>query len=86
MQHSLVKGGCTLETEVNVNREQVVFGDVNSLVQILDNVIDNAIHAYNGDGGTIKLNVEPVEDACGSPFPIKGRALRPTFKSSCSKR
>lgn len=77
MQHSLVKGGCTLETEVNVNREQVVFGDVNSLVQILDNVIDNAIHAYNGDGGTIKLNVEPVEDGVRFSVSDQGAGIAP---------
>lgn len=61
MQHSLIKNNCTLESDVKVDREQVVYGDVNSLVQILDNVIDNAIQAYNGQSGKIQLKVEKID-------------------------
>lgn len=46
MHHSLAKGGCVLDVRLAVSDEQVVFGDVNSLVQVLDNVVDNAIQAY----------------------------------------
>lgn len=57
MQHQLIQNGCTLEVRVDIAREQVILGDVNSLVQILDNVIDNAVQAYNGRGGTVQLRV-----------------------------
>jgi len=77
MQHPLVKGTCTLETEVCINPEQVVFGDVNSLVQILDNVIDNAIHAYNERGGIIRLKVESAEDAVRFSVADEGGGIAP---------
>lgn len=58
MQHSLTGNSCTLETDIGDNGEAVLLGDINSLVQVLDNIIDNAIQAYNGAGGRIRLAVE----------------------------
>lgn len=77
MQHPLVKGSCTLKTEVCLNPEQVIFGDINSLVQVLDNVIDNAIHAYNERGGIIRLKVELVEDAVRFSVTDEGGGIAP---------
>lgn len=62
MQHSLTENNCTLGSEVLIDPFEVVYGDINSLVQILDNIIDNAIQAYNGKGGSINLTVAQVEN------------------------
>lgn len=62
MQHSLTKNGCTLEVEVADNKDAVIIGDINSLVQVLDNIIDNAIQAYNGSGGQIRFEVENLDE------------------------
>lgn len=77
MQHSIVKNGCTLESIVNITDEQVILGDVNSLVQILDNVIDNAIQAYNGRGGIIRLQVDQVEESARFSVSDEGEGISP---------
>lgn len=61
MQHSLVKNGCQMKTQVEIERDAVILGDVNSLVQVLDNIIDNAIQAYNGENGQILLEARQVD-------------------------
>lgn len=77
MQHSLVKNGCTLITEVNIIDEQVINGDVNSLVQILDNVIDNAIQAYNGRGGPIRIEIEQLDGDARFSVSDEGEGISP---------
>lgn len=76
MCHSLAQGRCSLDVRLAISGEQVIFGDVNSLVQVLDNVIDNAIQAYDEDGGRIVLAAEKagedvlfsvVDEASGLP-------------------
>lgn len=59
-QHSLIENNCTLEAEVNIDSLQMIYGDINSLVQILDNVIENAIQAYGNQGGAICVVVEQI--------------------------
>lgn len=80
MQHPLVRGGCTLDVDVAMNREQVVLGDVNSLVQILDNVIDNAIQAYNGRGGSIQLKVERFAEDVRFSISDQGDGIAPEIQ------
>ncbi|NTU88872.1 MAG: HAMP domain-containing histidine kinase, partial [Actinobacteria bacterium] len=62
MQHSLIKANCHLEVEVKTGIGQMIFGDINSLVQIMDNIIANAIQAYEGKGGRIHFSVERIEE------------------------
>ncbi|NLG10811.1 MAG: ATP-binding protein, partial [Coriobacteriaceae bacterium] len=62
------------------DREQVIVGDVNSLVQILDNVIDNAIQAYNGRSGTIQLRVEQVGDDIRFSVSDQGDGIPPEIE------
>jgi len=80
MKHPLVKNNCVLESEVLVDREQVIVGDVNSLVQILDNVIDNAIQAYNGRSGKIQLKVEQIGDDVRFSVSDQGDGIPPEIE------
>lgn len=77
MQHQLIQNGCTLEVRVDIAREQVILGDVNSLVQILDNVIDNAVQAYNGRGGTVQLRVSQVGGDAQFSISDRGEGISP---------
>ncbi len=77
MQHSLIRSNCMLDSVVEINREQVIYGDINSLVQVLDNVIDNAIQAYNGKGGAIRLVVEKIEDDVRFSITDQGAGIAP---------
>ena len=80
MQHSLIKSNCTLEQEIGVNLEQTLYGDINSLVQILDNVIDNSIGAYGSGGGVIYLNVEDIEEAVRFSVKDNGAGIDPEIE------
>jgi signal transduction histidine kinase len=57
MQHEIVKNQCRFTQDIRVDKKTKIPGDVNSLVQILDNVIVNAIQAYDDEGGEIILQV-----------------------------
>lgn len=48
MKHELKNSLITLNTAVNVDKMMSLDGDVNSLVQVINNMISNAIQSYNG--------------------------------------
>ena len=48
MKHELKNALITLNTQINVDKDTTLDGDVNSLVQVVNNLISNAIQAYEG--------------------------------------
>jgi signal transduction histidine kinase len=62
MNHELTKNKCTYKQNVLVNSGVRIEGDINSMVQILDNIIGNAIQAYGNKGGEIVLKVTIEEN------------------------
>ena len=48
MKHELKNALITLNTQVSIDRNTTLDGDVNSLVQVVNNLISNAIQAYEG--------------------------------------
>jgi signal transduction histidine kinase len=57
MQHELAKNNCRYRQYIRVDRDTRISGDINSLVQVLDNIIVNAIQSYNGQGGDVSIRV-----------------------------
>ena len=53
MRHELVSGGCQLKMEYEQAKDCVVQGDINNLVQVMNNLISNAIFAEKQTGGGI---------------------------------
>lgn len=51
MKHELKNALITLNTQINIDRNTTLDGDVNSLVQVVNNLISNAIQAYQGKTG-----------------------------------
>ena len=49
MKHELKHSYITLNTKVNIDENTTIDGDVNGLVQIINNLISNAIQAYQGE-------------------------------------
>lgn len=49
MKHELKNAIVTLNVLMNVEENLAVHGDVNNLVQVINNMISNAIQAYNGE-------------------------------------
>ena len=48
MKHELKNAIINLNTDIKVDENLTLNGDVNNLVQVINNMISNAIHAYNG--------------------------------------
>lgn len=48
MKHELKNALITLNTSVKLDENTAVNGNINSLVQVINNIISNAIQAYNG--------------------------------------
>ena len=58
MKHELSNALVELEENVEIANDTVVKGNINSLVQVVNNIISNAIQAYNGkEGEKIVLSV-----------------------------
>ncbi len=63
MRHELFSSGCYLEAEYDPGRTITLHGDINNLVQILDNLIANAAYAQKQTGGgPIGLGVTTDEE------------------------
>lgn len=59
MKHELKSAVVYLNIHMNVDSKTTIHGDVNSLVQVINNMISNAIQAYNGkEGENIDLILE----------------------------
>lgn len=56
MSFELKKNKCKLIQEININESTEIHGDINSLIQVLDNLISNAIDAVN-DNRNIILSI-----------------------------
>lgn len=85
MKDELKRRHCNLETEVNINDETCIKGELNSIVQVLDNLIINAMDAYGDKGGDIKLKifedkgkvyVEVSDKAGGLPSHVKNKIFK----------
>ncbi|UWG97075.1 HAMP domain-containing histidine kinase [Dehalobacter sp. DCM] len=57
MKLELKKYHCTLETEFDIDLTTEVKGEINSMIQIIDNLIINAIQSYEGESGKIGLRI-----------------------------
>lgn len=62
MNHELKKYGCKLNVACNVEKSIMIGGEVNSLVQVINNLISNSIDAYEGKAGVIDFTISR-EDA-----------------------
>jgi len=48
MKHELKKSVVYLNTSTNIDENTIINGNINSLVQVINNMISNAIQSYNG--------------------------------------
>ena len=86
MKHELKNAIIYLNISVKVDEKTVIRGDVNSLVQIINNMISNSIQAYNGKPEqNIDLIVEKKENnlvisvkdyGCGIPEKVKEKLFK----------
>lgn len=86
MKHELKNSIIYLNVTVNMDENQLIKGDINSLVQVINNMISNSIQAYNGKTEqTIKLNatledqsviISVQDNASGLPKKVKEKLFK----------
>lgn len=62
MKHELKRYHCELNIRYLTEDLYELKGEINSLVQIFDNLIINALQSYEGRQGQVDLTIEPLDD------------------------
>lgn len=62
MKEQLMHRNCELIIKLNLDENSTIYGEISALVQVINNLIVNAIDAYQGNPGTINLNILAKED------------------------
>ena len=86
MKHEISNASLTLNVNTLLSGSISLHGDVNSLVQVINNLITNAIQAYNGEKGqTIDLITKQennnvvfsvVDHGCGIPAEVQEKLFK----------
>jgi signal transduction histidine kinase len=85
MDHEFKHYNCDLSVELNVSEETSIKGEINNLIQVMNNLIYNAIESYNGQGGKIDLLISEKDRAleivvrdygCGIPEDVKNKLFK----------
>ncbi len=87
MKHELKNAIIYLNVHMYTDSKTVIHGDVNSLVQVINNMISNAIQAYNGKteesinldfntDGENNLVISIEDHACGLPENVKNKLFK----------
>lgn len=64
MRHELLQGSCQMVTEYDRTKEITLKGDINNLIQVLDNLLSNAIYAQKQvGGGTITVAIGQEDES-----------------------
>lgn len=95
LRHELLEFQCTLNINVENNINYEILGDINNLVQVLNNLISNAIDAqHQAGGGEISVRVYPegeflqltvVDHGYGVPAHIKEKLFKAMVTSKGAK-
>ena len=82
MRHELQSGNCTLEVEgEEKSRDIVLHGDINNLVQVLNNLLSNAIYAQKqSGGGVITIGIKQDGDFLKIYVKDTGPGVKPQVK------
>lgn len=82
MRHELLGNGCTLESELHAPADTSLHGDINNLVQVLGNLISNAIYAQKQvGGGTITIGMELEDSSVRLYVKDTGPGISPSVRS-----
>jgi len=79
MKNELKKSSCTLRVHINTNPFSQITGNLNSLVQVFNNLIANAIDAYDGKLGFIDLEVAEDEGKFVFSVTDYGKGMAPSL-------
>ncbi|MBR3281054.1 MAG: HAMP domain-containing histidine kinase [Clostridia bacterium] len=85
MKEQLMQFNCELNLDNTVDNNVTIAGEISAIIQVLNNLINNAIEAYNNVPGVINLRIyddktrvfiEVEDQAGGIPEHIKGKLFK----------
>lgn len=86
MKHEIKKALLSLNVNIKCDPSTLIHGDVNNLIQVVNNLITNAIHSYNGKiNQTIDFIIDEDDDniiikikdyGCGIPKEIQNKLFK----------
>lgn len=81
MKHELKRSHCRLEVENQIPADTPVQGEVSSLIQVLDNLIMNAIQAYRGQRGVVWLGIRQTPEGFLFSVRDQGEGIPPSVQA-----
>lgn len=86
MSYELKKNNCKLEKRLLYNENLVLKGDVNSLVQVFNNLISNAIESYDNDSGIIEFEISKQDNFIVFSVSDKGKGMPVNIQNKLFKK
>ena len=80
MRHELFSSGCSLTLEVEKQKDIRLHGDINNLIQVLNNLISNAIDAQKEKGGAIVVGAKQDKKALHLYVKDRGTGIKPEIR------
>ena len=85
MNHELKRYHCKMNVDLKVDINTVIRGEINNLVQVLNNLISNSIEAYNGENGDIDLLISKKGQEIGIMVKDYGEGIPEKVKKKLLK-
>ena len=86
MRHELLNGGCQLKIQNELGREVTLQGDVNNLIQAVNNLVSNAIYAQKQNGGgAIDVSIYKDEEYLQIAIKDRGKGVSPHVRAKLFK-
>jgi signal transduction histidine kinase len=86
MRHELLGSGCRLKLNYDQTKVIALQGDINNLIQVVDNLLSNAIYAQKEvGGGEIEVAIYPEEDHLQIAIKDRGNGINPNVREKLFK-
>lgn len=87
MRHELLNNGCTLKTVYDQSRSVFLRGDINNLIQVVNNLLSNAIYAQreHSGGGEIEIHIYPDKENLNIAIKDRGAGVSRQVKEKLFK-
>lgn len=87
MRHELLNGGCMLKTVYDKSQSIFLRGDINNLIQVVNNLLSNAIYAQHqhSGGGEIEVHFYLDDNNLNIAVKDRGAGISPQVKDKLFK-
>ena len=92
MRHELLNSGCSIKLNYDTSQEIILHGDINNLVQVIGNLLSNAIYAQKQVGGG-EIEIQVLHDDQNLTISVMDRGtgiseqvLKKLFKSMVTNK